>query len=67
VCHGYIGVTKSPCKANDKIGKFGFGCAFIKGIDNKRQRWTPAQSGLKLPERLEKESLHLVIERLVWI
>jgi hypothetical protein len=66
VSHRKIRVTKSLREGKDEIGKLGLGCAFIEGIDNKRQRLTPAQSELKLSERLEKECLHLIAERRVW-
>jgi hypothetical protein len=54
VGHWKIRLTESLCKGKDKIGKLGFGCAFIKRIDDKRQRWTSTQSKSKPPERLEK-------------
>jgi hypothetical protein len=67
VGHGKIRVAKSLREGYDELGKLEFGYAFIKGIDNKRQRWTPAQSESKFPEGLKKESLHLVAERRVWV
>jgi hypothetical protein len=56
VGHGKIRLTKSPCEEVDEIDKFGFGCAFIKGINNKGQRQTLAQSGSKPPESLRKRA-----------
>jgi hypothetical protein len=62
---GQFRLTKSLAKQRDEVSKLSCGHAFIKGINNKRRRWTLGQPVTKPPKRLEKKLLHLVTKGLV--